>query len=374
MPVLNVPFRLIFAYNPQRGGVLRQQAAAAEGVPVPVRGRDDLLNGRPSGVESTASDIERIQCNERFCYCRVVRPVAVRAERLARVRADARRAGAAGTGTRAAEAGRAARAAQAPRARPAPAAPPAQPPAPFPAGAKIAFVNLQAMSQASADGKAAATRVNALTQKKQTESADKAKALQGNQQKLQTSGSVMSETARAQLEKEIERQTKDASASSRTRRRRSTSCSRKLQHEFQRSCCRSSRQLSDEKGLHLLFNAAESGIIWADAGPRPDRRSDQEAGRDRASPRQRRRSRSRRSTDANGRWQIRRLTQQSANLAISRSRPVSNIPMLLDRLCYRYPSCWSTRSPSTKPGGGWSRSRTSPSTRSSSRDTFPARR
>src|SRR5206468_8156120 len=88
--------------------------------------------------------------------------------------------------------------------------PPAQPPAPFPAGAKIAFFNPQAVFQASADGRAAVTRVNALIQKKQTENADKAKLLQGNQQKLQTSGSVMNETARVQLEKEIEKQTKDA--------------------------------------------------------------------------------------------------------------------------------------------------------------------
>ena len=72
-------------------------------------------------------------------------------------------------------------AAQAPaQPTPAPAAPPAQPPAPFPAGAKIAFFNPQAVFQASADGRAAVTRVNALIQKKQTENADKAKLLQGS--------------------------------------------------------------------------------------------------------------------------------------------------------------------------------------------------
>ena len=47
MPVLNVPFRLIFAYNPQRDGVLRQHAVPAEGVPVPVCGGLDLLNEPP---------------------------------------------------------------------------------------------------------------------------------------------------------------------------------------------------------------------------------------------------------------------------------------------------------------------------------------
>ena len=97
-----------------------------------------------------------------------------------------------------------------PPAQPPPAPAAVQPPAPFPVGAKLAFFNPQAVFQNSADGKAAVARVNALIQKKQTENGDKAKLLQGNQQKLQTSGGVMNEAARAQLEKEIEKQTKDA--------------------------------------------------------------------------------------------------------------------------------------------------------------------
>ena len=44
MPVLNVPFRLIFASNPQRTGVLNYSTRpAGEGVPVPVRRRLNFL-------------------------------------------------------------------------------------------------------------------------------------------------------------------------------------------------------------------------------------------------------------------------------------------------------------------------------------------
>src|SRR4051794_5553642 len=49
-----------------------------------------------------------------------------------------------------------------------------QPPAPFPQGAKVGFVNLQAVAQLSADGKAANAKVQALAQKKQTEGQTKA--------------------------------------------------------------------------------------------------------------------------------------------------------------------------------------------------------
>ena len=149
---------------------------------------------------------------------------------------------------------------------PAPAPVPAQPPAPFPAGAKIAFFNPQAVFQASADGRAAVTRVNALIQKKQTENADKAKLLQGNQQKLQTSGSVMNETARVQLEKEIEKQTKDAERFQQDAQAEINELQQEVQNDFVKKLSPIVEQLAVEKGLHLVFNASESGIAWATPG------------------------------------------------------------------------------------------------------------
>jgi outer membrane protein len=159
--------------------------------------------------------------------------------------------------------------AQQPPAAPAPVTtppPPAQPPAPFPAGAKIAFFNPQAVFQASADGRAAVTRVNALIQKKQTENADKAKLLQGNQQKLQTSGSVMSETARVQLEKEIEKQTKDAERFQQDAQAEINELQQEVQNEFVKKLNPIIDQIAKEKGVDLLFNASESGIAWAAPG------------------------------------------------------------------------------------------------------------
>jgi Skp family chaperone for outer membrane proteins len=149
---------------------------------------------------------------------------------------------------------------------PAPAAIPVAPPAPFPAGAKIAFFNPQAVFQASADGRAAVARVNALIQKKQTENADKAKLLQGNQQKLQTSGSVMNETARVQLEKEIEKQTKDAERFQQDAQAEINELQQEVQNDFVKKLSPIVEQLATEKGLHLVFNASESGIAWATPG------------------------------------------------------------------------------------------------------------
>ena len=152
-----------------------------------------------------------------------------------------------------------------PPAAPAP-APAVQPPAPFPAGAKVAYFNPQAVFQTSADGKAAVSRVNALIQKKQTENADKAKLLQGNQQKLQTSGSVMNEAARTQLEKEIERQTKDAERFQQDAQAEINELQQEVQNEFVKKLSPIIEQLANEKGLHIVFNAVESGIAWAAPG------------------------------------------------------------------------------------------------------------
>jgi Skp family chaperone for outer membrane proteins len=156
---------------------------------------------------------------------------------------------------------------------PAPAAPAQQTPAPplpqaapFPAGAKVGFVNLQAIAQLSADGKAAAAKVNALAQKKQTEAADKAKALQTNQQKLETSGSVMSDAARAQLQKDIERQTVEGQRFEQDAQAELNELQQQLQQEFQAKLMPVLETLSKEKGLQVLFSAGDSGVIWAEPG------------------------------------------------------------------------------------------------------------
>jgi outer membrane protein len=151
-------------------------------------------------------------------------------------------------------------------AQPAPAPAATTPPVAFPAGAKIAFFNPQAVFQNSADGKAGVTRVNALIQKKQTEAADKAKLLQGNQQKLQTSGSVMNETARTQLEKEIDRQTKEAERFQQDAQAEINELQQEVQNDFVKKLSPIIDQIAAEKGLQIVFNAVESGIAWASPG------------------------------------------------------------------------------------------------------------
>jgi outer membrane protein len=149
---------------------------------------------------------------------------------------------------------------------PAPAQPTLQPPAPFPQGAKIAIVNLQLIATQSAEGKASTAKVQALVAKKQAEAAAKAKQLQDNQAKLQQSGSLMNEVARAQLEKDIERQQVEADRFQQDAQGEITEMQQQLQGDFQQKLFPVLEQMLKEKGLHALFSAGDSGIIWADPG------------------------------------------------------------------------------------------------------------
>jgi Skp family chaperone for outer membrane proteins len=158
--------------------------------------------------------------------------------------------------------------AQTPAAAP-PAAPQAQAPAPqvqrpFPVGTKYAFVNIQRVAAESAAGKTLAGKVQALSQQKVNELNEKNKALQGSQQKLESGGSVLSPTAIAQLQKDIERQQIDIQRFTEDAQQDVTNLQTQLQEEFQVRLSPIIQQVATERGLHMLFSVVDSGLVWAD--------------------------------------------------------------------------------------------------------------
>lgn len=160
------------------------------------------------------------------------------------------------------------------QAAPTPAAqPPAQmaplapgPPRPFPEGARIAFVNIQRIAGESAEGRASTARVAALSQKKSTELGDKNKLLAANQQKLQQSGGVLSDAARAQLEKDVERLQVEIQRAQQDAQGEIQDLQQELQGEFQQKLLPIIQQVVNERNLHMLFSQADAGIIWAEGG------------------------------------------------------------------------------------------------------------
>jgi Skp family chaperone for outer membrane proteins len=152
-----------------------------------------------------------------------------------------------------------------PLAQPA-AAPAPAPPAPFPAGAKVAFVDFQRVAAESVEGQISSGKINALVAKKQAEGAEKAKQLQLNEQRLAQSGAVMSEAARTQLEKDIERQKREGERFQQDAQAEIMELQQELQLDFQKKISPLVQQIVQDKGLHLLLSRADAGIVWGDPG------------------------------------------------------------------------------------------------------------
>jgi Skp family chaperone for outer membrane proteins len=156
----------------------------------------------------------------------------------------------------------------------APAAPATQKPAPAPAapqakfqdGMKYAYVNMQFVAANSNDGKAAAEKLKAFQDQKTRELQDKQKTLQAAQQKLESGGSVLSDAARAQLQTDIERQTRDLQRQTEDAQQDVQNLAQQVEEEFTRKVLPVIEKVAQEKQVHFVFNAAQSGLIWAEPG------------------------------------------------------------------------------------------------------------
>jgi len=157
-------------------------------------------------------------------------------------------------------------AAQAPAPQtPAPA--PAQPPAPkpFPQGAKVAYVVLQRIANESADGRVATTRIQAMQQKKAAELNEKNKQLQTMQARLEKEGSVMSASAAADLQKNIEKLNLEVQRFTQDAQAEVQELQQQLQQEFQQRLEPVLAQVASDMGLQFVFNGPDAGLVWADA-------------------------------------------------------------------------------------------------------------
>jgi outer membrane protein len=151
-------------------------------------------------------------------------------------------------------------------AAPQPVPPQPLPPRPFPEGAKIAFVDIQAVASLSAEGKAATAKIQEWEKKKNGELLAKTNAVKAMQDKLTSGGSVMSDTARTTLEKEIEKANRDLNFAQTDAQTERNEMTQQLQAEFQDKLNPLLAQLRIEKGLLMIFSVRDAGIVAVDLG------------------------------------------------------------------------------------------------------------
>jgi len=148
---------------------------------------------------------------------------------------------------------------------PAPAAAlPAAPPVKFQDGLKYAYIRIDRIAAESGEGKVLSDRVKALNDQKVRELNEKNKALQSVQQKLDSGGSVLNDAARAQLQAEVERQQRDIQRFTEDAQQDLQALQQQLQEEFTRKLNPILDKVAKEKQVHMVFNATESGLVWAD--------------------------------------------------------------------------------------------------------------
>lgn len=162
-------------------------------------------------------------------------------------------------------------AAQAPAAEQKPAPPASQTaapaaPQPFPEGAKVGYVRLQVIASNSVEGKAATAKIQEFTKKKQAELAEKNKAVEALRNKLLQGGTVLSDQARNQMEKDIDKMTRELQFAQQDAQAEQTQLTQDLQNEFQQRLNPIIDQVAKEKGLHIVFSIDDSGAVWVHTG------------------------------------------------------------------------------------------------------------
>ena len=155
--------------------------------------------------------------------------------------------------------------AQPPAAQTPPAAAPAKPAEPkFLDGVKYAFINIQRIAAESAEGKASSAKIEALRTKRATELSDKNKQIEGLQAKQRSA--VLGEDARVQIQKDVDKINKEIERLTQDAQGELQELQNDLQVEFQRKVAPVIESVARDKGLHLLFSQADSGLVWADGG------------------------------------------------------------------------------------------------------------
>ena len=147
-----------------------------------------------------------------------------------------------------------------------PAPKPATPPAPFPQDAKVAFVDINAIAATSVAGKEATKKLTALQEKKASEIQEKEKQFQALQTKLNTGGSVLNDTARAAMSKDLEKLQRDIDYARQTAQAEMNDLQQDLMADFQKRLLPVIEEVAKEKGLHAVFSAADAGVAYVHPG------------------------------------------------------------------------------------------------------------
>ena len=126
---------------------------------------------------------------------------------------------------------------------------------------------MQGIFNSSADGKAAATKLQEWEKKKMAEIQEKTKLAQALQTKLQQGGTVLNDQARAQGENELKKLQRELQSMQEDAQQEGQDMRQQLLEEFSKKVNPILEQVAKERGLHMVFTVSQdANIAWADPG------------------------------------------------------------------------------------------------------------
>jgi uncharacterized caspase-like protein/Skp family chaperone for outer membrane proteins len=135
---------------------------------------------------------------------------------------------------------------------------------PFPAVRQAAYVDIQRLASSSLTGKASTAQLLALQTTKTRELEEKNKALAALKGKLEAGRAVLSDAARRQLERDIDRATIDVERATQDAQKEVTDLTTDLQDAFTQKVTAIVTQYCTAKGIDIAFSAADSAIVAGD--------------------------------------------------------------------------------------------------------------
>jgi Skp family chaperone for outer membrane proteins len=140
-------------------------------------------------------------------------------------------------------------------------------PLPFPADAKVAFVNMQYVLSKSKLGQAGFDQVSALSAKQQTEKSTQSAAIQKLQAEIQQGQSVLTPTVLTQKNNELERLVRQAQTDEQQRQSDLSALQQQLLEDFQDKVLPLVEQLRAEKNLWMVLTPGADGAGIVAANP-----------------------------------------------------------------------------------------------------------
>lgn len=146
--------------------------------------------------------------------------------------------------------------------------PPAGPPLLFPADSKIAFVDFNRVAENSTPGKALLARLKAFRDGKIFELGEKQKQLDGLQSQLAGGATVLNETARTQIAKNIDKMKREIQFGSEEAQAQYDELEQDGLADLRKRITPILKDLASERHLDAIFSMAETSAPFVD--PRVD--------------------------------------------------------------------------------------------------------